>query len=321
MSGHPVLVTGGAGFIGSHLVDRLVSLGYRVVVLDDFSSGSMENLSSALASPLPPKIIDGDVADPATVEILEYQRPRYVFHLAAQADVRHSLADPLFDARVNILGSLNVLEGTRKCGADRVVYAASGGTLYGEPADSLFPLDESVPHSPLSFYGVSKKVVIDYLRAQRSLYGLEYVALALANVYGPRQDPHGESGVVSIFAGNLSEGKPCIIFGDGNQTRDFVYVGDVVDAFVAAMTCAPGEILNISSGNETSIIDLYRTMAAILGRDDEPLFNSGRPGELMKSVLSNAKAGQVLGWSPGTPLKAGLEEVVGWVLSGGSSAE
>ena len=190
------------------------------------------------------------------------RRPEVVFHLAAQADVRVSVARPAFDAEVNIVGSLNVLEGARQAGAERVVFAASGGTLYGEPAAEDLPVRESHPHRPLSPYGVSKKAVLDYLVAYRELHALEFSALALANVYGPRQDPHGEAGVVAIFADRLLRGEPVTIFGDGEQTRDFVFVDDVVDAFVRAATRGGGLVCNIGTGRETSVNELYAAMAA-----------------------------------------------------------
>ena len=228
------LVTGGAGFIGSNLVDRLLAEGYEVDVVDDLSTGSLGNLAGARTCGGTMRFHNLDVRSGDFVDLVRHRQPEVIFHLAAQADVRVSVDRPVFDAEVNVLGTIQVLEGARAAAATtKVVFAASGGTLYGEPEDANLPVDEHQPHRPLSPYGVSKKAAIDYLVAYRELHGLEFTALALANVYGPRQDPYGEAGVVAIFAGNLVSGRPCVVFGDGNQTRDYVYVDDVVDAFAA----------------------------------------------------------------------------------------
>ena len=243
------LVTGGAGFIGSTLVDRLLVEGHEVDVIDDLSTGSLANLAHARGSAGRALTIHQvDITAPAVVELVARRRPELVFHLAAQADVRVSVARPVFDAETNIVGSLNVLEGARRAETERVVFAASGGTLYGEPSPEDFPVREADPHQPLSPYGVSKKAVLDYLVAYRELHALEFSALALANVYGPRQDPHGEAGVVAIFAQRLLAAEPVTIFGDGDQTRDFVFVDDVVDAFVRAASRGGGLICNIGTG-------------------------------------------------------------------------
>ncbi|MEA2931291.1 MAG: UDP-glucose 4-epimerase, partial [Actinomycetota bacterium] len=245
------LVTGGAGFIGSTLVDRLLAEGHSVDVVDDLSSGTLANLADARTTPGHDLSFHHlDIRAPAVTELMARRRPEVVFHLAAQADVRVSVSRPVFDAEVNILGTLNVLEGARAAGTAKVVLAASGGTLYGEP-DEL-PVRESAPQRPLSPYGVSKKAAGDYLAAYRELHGIEFTALALANVYGPRQDPHGEAGVFAIFAGRLLAGEQCTIFGTGEQTRDFVYVDDVVDAFARAATRGSGLLMNIGTGVETS---------------------------------------------------------------------
>lgn len=317
MSGKRVVVTGGAGFIGSHLVDRLVEAGYLVTVIDDFSTGNMANLKSARDLAPSMEIHNIDLLDPSLTEVMIESSPSYVFHLAAQADVRRSVSDPLHDARVNLLGGVNVVEAARKAGADRVIYAASGGTLYGEPDVTLLPLSESTPHKPLSYYGVSKKGVIDYLFAQSALYGTEFVALALANVYGPRQDPHGESGVISIFAGRLVEKKDCVIYGDGNQSRDFVFVADVVEAFMQSMQLGGCEIVNISSGTETTINQLYWELAQLAGRSEEPVYARFRTGEVQRSCLSNKKAQELLKWTPQVALREGLGEVLDWVATKG----
>ena len=305
------LVTGGAGFIGSNLVDRLLAEGNEVDVVDDLSTGSLANLAAARTSAGGRLTITQlDIRLPEVVELIAHRAPEVVFHLAAQADVRVSVASPAFDAEVNIIGSLNVLEGARQAGTERLVFAASGGTLYGDPPVKDLPLRESQPHRPLSPYGVSKKAVLDYLVAYRELHSLEFAALALANVYGPRQNPHGEAGVVAIFADRLLTGTPITIFGTGEQTRDFVYVDDVVDAFVRAATRGGGLVCNIGTGCETSVNDLYRSMAAVVGSEANPDYAPGRPGELDRNVLDVERAGIQLGWRPWTELADGVRAVI-----------
>ncbi len=309
-----MLVTGGAGFIGSTLVDRLLAEGHTVDVIDDLSSGSLANLTEARASSGHQLTVHQmDVRSGEVVELMGRRRPEVIFHLAAQADVRVSVADPVFDADVNLIGTLRVLEGARTSGADRVVFAASGGTLYGEPDPTELPLKESLPHHPLSPYGVSKKAAVDYLVAYRELHSLEFSALALANVYGPRQDPHGEAGVVAIFAERLVTGRPVTIFGDGEQTRDFVYVDDVVDAFVRAATKGGGLLCNIGTGKEVSVNQLFAEMASQAGVELEPGFEPPRPGELRRSCLDPSRAGIQLGWSSWTELGPGTAAVLDFV--------
>ncbi len=305
------LVTGGAGFIGSNLVDRLLAEGNEVDVVDDLSTGSLANLAAARTSAGGRLTITQlDIRLREVVELIAHRAPEVVFHLAAQADVRVSVASPAFDAEVNIIGSLNVLEGARQAGTERLVFAASGGTLYGDPPVKDLPLRESQPHRPLSPYGVSKKAVLDYLVAYRELHSLEFAALALANVYGPRQNPHGEAGVVAIFADRLLTGTPITIFGTGEQTRDFVYVDDVVDAFVRAATRGGGLVCNIGTGRETSVNDLYRSMAAVVGSEANPDYAPGRAGELDRNVLDVERAGIQLGWRPWTELGDGVRAVI-----------
>jgi len=305
------LVTGGAGFIGSTLVDRLLVEGHEVDVVDDFSTGSLANLASARAVVGAALTIHQlDIRAPELVTLVERRRPEVIFHLAAQIDVRVSVADPALDASVNILGSLNVLEGARAAHADRVVFAASGGTLYGEVAEDQLPIRESQPHRPLSPYGVSKKAVLDYLAAYRELHALEFCALALGNVYGPRQDPHGEAGVVAIFAERLLRHEPVTIFGDGTQTRDYVYVDDVVDAFVRGASRGGGLLCNIGTGREVSVNELYGVMAEVVGGAPDPVRAPARPGEVQRSALDPARAGMQLGWEPWTPLDAGVASTI-----------
>jgi UDP-glucose 4-epimerase len=310
------LVTGGAGFIGSNLVDRLLVEGHEVDVVDDFSTGSLSNLADARSSAGRALTIHHlDISVPAVVELMARRRPELVFHLAAQADVRVSVQRPAFDATVNVVGSLNILEGARQAESERVVFAASGGTLYGEPDAEDLPVRESHPHHPLSPYGVAKKAVIDYLVAYRALHALEFCALALSNVYGPRQDPHGEAGVVSIFAQRILRGEPVTIFGNGEQTRDFVFVDDVVDAFVRAATRGGGLVCNVATGQETSVNRLLDTMADVAGVEVTARLAPPRPGELMRSSLDIERAAIQLGWRPWTELADGTRAVLEHIRS------
>ena len=304
------MVTGGAGFIGSTLVDRLLAEGHEVDVIDDLSTGSLGNLADARASGGSFRFHHLDVRSGDIVDLARHRQPEVIFHLAAQADVRVSVERPVFDAEVNVLGTIQVLEAAREASATKVVFAASGGTLYGEPTGEALPVDEHQPHRPLSPYGVSKKAAIDYLVAYRELHGLEFTALALANVYGPRQDPHGEAGVVAIFAGNLVAGRRCVIFGDGSQTRDYVFVDDVVDAFARAARRGGGLVMNIGTGRETSVSKLYEIVARAAGSELAPRAAPARPGELQRSALDPGRAGLHLGWRPWTPLADGISSVV-----------
>jgi UDP-glucose 4-epimerase len=307
------LVTGGAGFIGSTLTDRLLADGHVVTVLDDFSSGSRDNLVDAGAEHGDRlRIIEADIRDAAVTELVREAAPEVLFHLAAQADVRVSVARPAFDAEVNVVGSLNVIEGARQGGARKVVFASSGGTIYGDPDPAALPVDESHPLQPVSPYGVAKMVVSQYLEAFRVLHGLDYTSLALANVYGPRQDPHGEAGVVAIFAGRLLGDQPCTVFGTGEQTRDFVFVDDVVDAFARAADRAPGELMNIGTGEETSVNRLYEAMARAAGVGAEAEIAAARVGELDRSSLDRSKATELLGWVPQVDLDQGVSRVLDW---------
>lgn len=299
------LVTGGAGFIGSTLVDRLLAEGCTVDVVDDLSSGSLANLADARATP--GRRFSFQRLDVANTEVIDYiarKRPEVVFHLAAQADVRVSVARPAFDATVNIIGTLNVLEGALAGGARKVCFAASGGTLYGTPDE--VPTREGAPWRPESPYGVSKKSAVDYMHYYRTIKGLDYSALALANVYGPRQDPHGEAGVVAIFSGKLLRRELPTIFGDGRQTRDFVFVDDVVDALFRSSEKAGGLLLNIGTGVETSVQELYDTMARLTGFAETPRYSPARPGEVARSALDPGRAKIHLGWQPWTTLEDGL---------------
>jgi UDP-glucose 4-epimerase len=305
------LVTGGAGFIGSTLVDRLLAEGHQVDVVDNLSSGSLSNLADARAnSEHRFGFHNLDIRDEALEDLIVKRAPEVIFHLAAQMDVRVSVNDPVLDASINVIGTLHVLEGARKAGTRKVVFASSGGTIYGEVDPADLPADESLPQRPVSPYGITKKVAGDYLFAYRELHQLEYTALALANVYGPRQDPHGEAGVVAIFAGRLLAGEPCTIFGDGAQTRDYVFVDDVVDAFVRAATKGNGLLINIGTGTETSVSDLYATMAQAAGIEAPAVHAEARPGELARSCLDASRATEQLGWTPWTELASGCAAVL-----------
>lgn len=310
------LVTGGAGFIGSHLAERLRQLGRQVRVLDNLSSGE-QRLPFLEAAQIPLERLD--IRDPAAGELIESFRPDEIYHLAAQMDVRRSVADPIYDAEVNVVGTLRVLRAATAVKA-RVMTASSGGCIYGEASPELLPLDESTPKNPDSPYGITKAVMEDYLRFFRATQGLQYVNLALGNVYGPRQDPFGEAGVVAIFGQRLLRGERCAIFGDGRQTRDFCFVADVVGAFVAASTTGEGHTFNIGTGTETSVNRLYELLAEICGVDDPPVYEAPRAGELHRSCLNNAKARRMLGWSPGVELREGLGRTVEF-LSSAAGAE
>ena len=266
-----VLVTGGAGFIGSALVEQLVKRGDQVLVIDNFSTGREENLEEAKDGFGENLVIENcDIRNIETEKLITDYQPSTIFHLAAQVDVRASVENPLADAETNLLGLLRVLEGARKAKTQKLIFASSGGTIYGEPEAKQLPLNEDTPLNPMSPYGVSKLAGGLYVDVYSSLHGLKGTTLAMANVYGPRQDPHGEAGVVAIFAGKLLNGEPCTIFGTGMQTRDFVYVEDVASAFVASIENGDGKLLNIGTGIETSIQHLYKEMALSVGIDSDP---------------------------------------------------
>ena len=312
-----VLVTGGAGFIGSNLVDRLLAEGHHVDVVDDLSTGALANLADARSEPQHELTFHQlDIRSGALVEVIARSRPSVIYHLAAQSSVRTSVERPVFDAEVNVLGTLRVLEGARAAGGARVVYAASGGTLYGEVQPEDLPVRESHLHRPLSPYGVSKKSALDYLFAYRELHSIEFCALALANVYGPRQDPHGEAGVVAIFADRLRRGEPVTVFGDGEQTRDFVYVDDVVDAFARASTRGGGLVLNIGTGREVSVNELATIMSERAGVSALPVHAAERPGDVRRNSLDPERAAIHLGWKPWTSLAEGVKAVLDHIRVG-----
>ena len=290
------IVTGGAGFIGSHVVDGLVARGDDVLALDDLSKGRRENVNEAA------ELAAADVRDAEAVDsVFDHFRPDACFHLAAQADVRVSVAEPAYDCEVNVLGTIRVLEAARRHGA-RVVFASTGGAMYGECES---PAPETTPPEPLAPYGASKLAAEEYLGTYNRLHGTAHVSLRYANVYGPRQDPHGEAGVVAIFLGRLAAGVQPRIFGDGRQTRDYVYVGDVAAATIGAYRSRAG-VFNVGTGRETSVLELYEACRRVSGVFVEPLFAPPRLGELARSVLDPSLAERELGFRAGTDLDAGL---------------
>ena len=299
------LVTGGAGFIGSHLVDGLLERGDRVVVIDDLSTGRRENLEGAIAKGA--LLLEADVTDAAAVaRAFETHSPEVVFHLAAQIDVRRSVTEPVFDLGVNVAGTVNLLEAARRAQARRFILASTGGAIYGEGAGRPLPLDEGSDCRPDAPYGQSKYAAEGYLSLYGRLYGLPTVALRLGNVYGSRQDPLGEAGVVAIFCGALLGGGTPRVFGDGRQTRDYVYVGDVVEAFLAAATSQASGTYNIGTGVETSVLELGRLLASVGNGEFDPEMAPPRPGEVQRIAIDSALAASELGWRPATTLEQGL---------------
>jgi UDP-glucose 4-epimerase len=299
-------VTGGAGFIGSNLVDALLARGDSVTVFDDLSTGRQRNLDGALAAGA--ELLTGDVRDSTAVTAaVADAAPEVVFHLAAQIDVRRSVAEPAFDADVNVGGTANLLEAARLAGASRFVFVSTGGALYGEGDGIEPPFDEGAPIAPLSPYGQSKFAAEGYLGLYERLHGLSAVSLRLANVYGPRQDPLGEAGVVAIFCQRLREGDRPTVYGDGRQTRDYIYVGDVVGAALAASTSAATGAFNVGTGIETDVIGLAERLGEIGGAGFDPKFAPARPGEVRRSALDADLAARDLDWRPQTPLADGLK--------------
>jgi len=296
-----VLVTGGAGFIGSHVVDLLVQSGCRVSVVDDLSTGRFENINPRV------NFYKHDIRDQYMEETLVREKPEAVIHLAAQADVQRSLKAPRADAEINILGTLNLLTACAVCGVGKVVYASTAAR-YGNPC--RLPLDESHPARPQSPYGVSKYAVEHYLRVYREVYGINYTVLCYANVYGPRQDASGEGGVVAIFIDRLIKGESPHIFGDGEQTRDFIYVKDVAAANMAALSRGGEGVFNVGTGAGSSVNHLFRELKKITGSALEPVYQPPRPGDITPSYLANENTCASLGWRPRYSLVEGLRQTV-----------
>jgi UDP-glucose 4-epimerase len=303
-----VLVTGGAGFIGSHVVDAYLEAGWDVTVIDNLSTGSRANVDARAT------FYTLDIRDPQLRDILSREQPAVVNHHAAQASVPVSLADPRLDAEVNILGALHLFDACRAAGVRRVVYASTGGALYGDPEQ--LPAGEDTPIRPLSPYGISKYVGEHYLRVLAGA-GMTWAVLRYSNVYGPRQDPTGEAGVVAIFTRAMLSGRTPTIFGDGAQTRDFVYVGDVARANVIAATIEASGVANIATGRETSVNEVYRALAALTGVSAPASYAAPREGEVYRIVLDVGRARTWLGWTPSTPLADGLRRTVEWFRAAG----
>jgi UDP-glucose 4-epimerase len=306
-----MLVTGAAGFIGSTLVDRLLADGHEVVAVDDLSVGRLANLESAEASGRAFRFAKIDITSKVFVSLVNEVKPEVIFHLAAQVDVRVSVADPWLDARLNVLGTISVCEAAQRAGVRKVIFTSSGGTIYGSP--TYLPAPETTPVNPLSPYAVSKVSGELYLAAFNDMYGLDWTSLALGNVYGPRQDPHGEAGVVAIFGTAMLERRKTKIFGDGSSTRDYVYVDDVVEALVRAISGGGRRRFNIGTGVQTTVLDLHHLVAVAAGALDEPVLALPRTGELQAIALDATAARNFLGWVPATDLATGVGLTVDWL--------
>jgi UDP-glucose 4-epimerase len=297
-----ILVTGGAGFIASHMVDAFVAAGHHVSIIDDLSSGRRENLNPQA------RFYQLDVQDAGVADVFRREQPEVLCHHAAQIDVRRSVADPVFDARVNLLGLLNLMEHGRQSGLKRVLFASTGGAIYGE--QDTFPAAETHKAAPLSPYGIAKLASERYLFFYQMSYGIPYAALRYANVYGPRQNPHGEAGVVAIFAEKLLRGEQPIINGDGTQTRDYVYVGDLVRANLAALQSDFTGAVNLGTGIESDVNVLFRHLRTLCGSNAPERHGPAKPGEQRRSVIDSALAQRVLGWRPEVSFEDGLRQTV-----------
>ena len=297
-----VLVTGGAGFIGSHVVDAMLGEGYEVVVIDSLVTGNRGNVNPDVL------VLEADLRDPGLARIFQEHKPRFVCHLAAQASITKSIRGPLVDADENIMGSLNVLEECRNNDVEKIVFSSSGGAIYGEPIS--LPCDESHPIQPLAPYGAAKAAVELYLPIYRSLYGLRYTALRYANVYGPRQNPGGEAGVVAIFAGRMLNKERVTINGTGEQERDFLYVQDVARANVISLSTGDDDAFNLGSGVGTSVKEIFSYLDRLTGNSLSPQYRTLSEGEVFKIVLNTEKARRVLGWEPTVSLEEGLSRTV-----------
>lgn len=300
--GRTALVTGGAGFIGSHMVDRLLELDYKVVVMDDLSTGKIKNLNSGAV------FHHTDLTQPAMAEIIQREQPDLVFHMAAQTSVTQSTKDPIGDANANVLGTLRVLEASRRVGVEKIIYSCTGGALYGDPETIPCPDDAAI--APVSPYGMSKWVAEQYLAFYFRQYRLNFTSLRYGNVFGPRQDPNGEAGVVAVFSLAMLEGKQPQIFGDGTQERDFVSVFDVVDANIAAIGRGDGMAMNIATGEVTSVNRIFQMLRNITGYKWGPLHAPQRTGEVYRIALDWSRAARELNWSPKINLEAGLKMTV-----------
>lgn len=306
-----ILVTGGAGFVGSHVVDRLLASGATVGVIDDLSTGTLGNLRRAAEHGL--RDADTAILDIRARECGDWIRrwqPDVVMHLAAQASVARSVTDPVLDAHVNIVGTVNVLAAAARTGVRKVVFASSGGTIYGEPPPGALRVTEDAAHRPVSPYGLAKTAANSYLHWYGGLLGLTSTVLALGNVYGPRQADGGTTGVVADFVTALHNGTPPVLYGDGSQSRDFVYITDVAEAFLLAAEKGDGAVLNIGTGVATTIRDVLGLVCRTMGVDTRPELRAAQPAEVHRSVLDSSRARDVLGWTPQIPLSEGVRRVV-----------
>jgi UDP-glucose 4-epimerase len=298
-----ILITGGAGFIGSHLVDKLINENYKVIIVDNLSTGKKENIN------LKAKFYKLDILNPKIFEVFKKEKPEIVFHLAAQVNVRKSVEDPINDAKINILASLNILEACRKFNVKKIIFSSSGGAIYGET--KIIPTPENYLPNPESPYGIAKLIVEKYLDFYKKVYGLDYIVLRFANVYGPRQDPKGEAGVVSIFIEKIFKGERPVIFGSGKQTRDFIYVDDIVSALIKSISYKGKEtIFNVGTGIETSVNQLFKLISKILGAKTKPIYASPKPGELKRNCLNISKIKKELKWQPKYNLEKGFKETI-----------
>lgn len=304
-----ILVTGGAGFIGSNLVDTYLSLGHDVAVVDNLWAGSRDNVNPKA------RFYEVDIRTPALAEVFEKEQPEVVNHLAAQIDVRKSLDEPIFDADVNILGAINLLELCIKHKVQKFIFASTGGAIYGEPAE--LPATENCPPNPKCHYATSKLGFEYYIKLYYNLYKLRYTVLRYPNVYGPRQSPSGEAGVCSILAGMMLQGKTPTLYGFGKAERDYVFVGDVARANVIALEKGDGEIINLGWGRGIAVREVFDALAEIIGFKEEPKLAPLRAGEIERCFISGEKAGRVLGWEPQTPLREGLAKVVAHIKAHG----
>lgn len=298
-----VLISGGAGFIGSHIAENYLASGLEAVIVDNLSTGKRENLPSGVT------FYERDITSKEDMEEIFFrERPDYVNHHAAQINLRRSIEEPLFDAQVNILGSISLLELSIKYQVQKFIFASTGGAIYGEV--QTLPAREDMPALPLSPYGVAKRSVELYLNYYNKVHGLDFVALRYGNVYGPRQDPRGEAGVIAIFISRILRGEPCIIFGDGQKTRDYVYVEDIAKANLLALSASG--IYNLGTGNETSVLDLVEILKKVSGKDFPVMFDEERKGEINRITLSSEKARKVLGWTPSISLEEGISSTWKW---------